>query len=174
MKSITNPPNLIFLDFDGVLNSELFYKNRSKELNKRGRRDELDRNTIKLLNEFLKRVNGKVVVSSTYRKGCTIQELTDLLGYFGFDGEIIDKTPVLGRFCVRGNEILEWIKDNKSLVGPYYEYKNYVIFDDDSDMLYWQRNNFIHVDPYVGLTPRDFFIAEKILQSAINPIEWKV
>ena len=29
----------------------------------------------------------------------------------------------------------------------------YVILDDDSDMLYWQRNSYFQVDSYSGLTP---------------------
>lgn len=41
----------------------------------------------------------------------------------------------------------------------------YVILDDDSDMLYWQRNNFILIDRFVGLTMGNVFQAKKILNN---------
>ena len=63
--------------------------------------------------------------------------------------------------CVRGNEIHSWIKDNEALTGEaYHDYKNYVILDDDSDMLYWQRNNFVHTSWKKGLTEEE---AEKAI-----------
>lgn len=172
-QSKTKKP-IIFLDFDGVLNHDLFYKVRHEASPRGVRLAEFDRETIARLNNFLKKVNGEVVVTSTYRKHLNEEGLRDLLHFYGFTGTIIGTTPIFGEHCVRGNEILAWTKDNADLVGPYHEFRNYVIFDDDSDMLYWHRNNFIHVDPYCGLTPRDCFLAGKILQSATNPIEWTV
>jgi hypothetical protein len=84
----------------------------------------------------------------------------------GFIGEIIGHTPILGEYTVRGNEILAWIEQNKNLIGKFrHDFNNYVIFDDDSDMLYWQRNNFLLVDGYVGLTPNLCYKAEWILNS---------
>ena len=65
--------------------------------------------------------------------------------------------------CKRGNEIHQWIDDNRESVGPYYQFTEYVILDDDSDMLYWQRNNFLLVDRFVGLTNGTVFQAKKIL-----------
>lgn len=158
---------IIFLDFDGVLNSQLWYE-RTK-----GNRDvdDLDRNAIAFLNTLVKKTGAKIVVSSSWRLGRTVDELQEILNRNGFDGEVIDKTKDLrmgddGDCILRGNEILQWMKAHPEIiVAPYWDYKNYVIFDDDSDMLYWQRNNFIHTDPYVGLTPTDIHKAEKILNA---------
>lgn len=158
---------IIFLDFDGVLNSQLWYVRTkgSREI------DDLDKEAIGFLNNLIEDTGAKVVVSSTWRLGRTVEELQEILNRNGFKGEVIGKTISMnngedGDCILRGNEILQWIKSHPAEVGVgYWDYKNYVIFDDDSDMLYWQRNNFIQTDPYVGLTPNDVFKAKKILNT---------
>lgn len=158
---------LIFLDIDGVLNSQLWYV-RTKGSRER---DDLDREAIGFLNNLIKKTDAKVVVTSTWRLGRTVEELQEILTRNGFVGEVIDKTKDIrygedGDCVLRGNEILQWMKSHPEILGCYYpDYKHYVIFDDDSDMLYWQRNNFIQTDPYVGLTPTNTYKAEKILNS---------
>lgn len=165
----------IFLDIDGVLNHELFYRGYSihkREMGKRnqGIRDfisEIDRGSVEILNELIKQTDAKVVISSTWRISRTVDELKDIFSHFNFVGEIIGCTPHFDYVdSVRGNEIRSWIRTNENLLGEKsYNYSSYVIFDDDSDMLYWQRNNFIHVDRYCGLTPTDVFRATKILNN---------
>lgn len=159
---------IIFLDYDGVLNHELFYRERAKIENKiTYPYSEIDPTCIKFLNDLVDETGAKIVVSSTW-KSSGIDYCRDVLVYHGFKGEIIDITPNLrSENCLRGNEILKWIKDNEDLVGPYYNFTEYVILDDDSDMLYWQRNNFILVDRYIGMTPKTVFQASKILNGRI-------
>lgn len=53
----------------------------------------------------------------------------------------------------RGCEIKTWMELNKDILGEKMTKAKYVILDDDSDMLYWHRNNYLWVDPYCGLTP---------------------
>jgi len=160
---------IIFLDFDGVLNHEQYYVRR-QEKNFEGYcttypQSEFDPETIKKLNYIINETGAKVVVSSSWRHGRTITELQNLLESVGFIGEIIDITPSFNHDnCLRGNEILEWIKTHEYMLGKkYHEYENYVILDDDSDMLYWQKDNFLHIDRYVGITNRDAFRAIHIL-----------
>lgn len=158
---------IIFLDFDGVLNSRLWFDKT------KGNRehDSLDEVAVGFLNTLIKKTGAKVVVSSTWRLGHTVDELQEILNRSGFEGEVIDKTVDMrkgedGDCILRGNEILQWIKSHPEIVQVgYWDYKNYVIFDDDSDMLYWQRYNFIQTDPYVGLTPNNIYKAEKILNA---------
>jgi hypothetical protein len=166
-----SPKKIIFLDFDGVLNHERWYVDRQAEKNDGFTvghpYSEFDPKSIEYLNDLIQETGAKVVVSSTWRLGRHRNDLQEILNKRGFTGEIIGITPNLrnlGESILRGNEILQWIKDNKEIVGcPYYEYENYVILDDDSDMLYWQKDNFILVDRFVGITPGTTFKAKKIL-----------
>ena len=155
---------IIFLDFDGVLNSQLWYV-RTKGSRKR---DDLDTEAVGFLNDLIKSTGAKVVVTSTWRLIRTVEELQEILARNGFKGEVIGKTKDLrcgedGDCVLRGNEILQWMKTHPVELGcAYYDYKDYVILDDDSDMLYWQKDNFLLVDPYVGITPNTVFRAKKI------------
>jgi hypothetical protein len=161
---------LIFLDIDGVLNHEQFYVRRHEaDFKGYGKHpiSEFDFNSVKVLNYIIEETGAKVVVSSTWRLGKTVEQLQSILDSVGFKGEVIAKTPNLrneGDYVFRGNEILKWIKDNKELIAQdYHEYENYVIFDDDSDMLYWQKDNFLQVDRFVGLTYHVAYKAIRIL-----------
>ena len=159
---------IIFLDIDGVLNHEAFYKERFEKRYDEGAiahpYSEIDPKCVQNLNTLIEETGAKVVISSTWRHS-GLDYCKDVLEFHGFKGEIIDITPTSRcGMCVRGNEILEWIKNNEEAIGArYYNYKEYVILDDDSDMLYWQRNNFILVDRFVGLTKGTIFQAKKIL-----------
>lgn len=157
---------IIFLDIDGVLNNQLWY---IKTKGKRHSRFNIDPENIKMLNSIIKATKAKVVITSTWRHGQTKASLQRMLKSFGFKGKIIGITTDMrytqfGTSILRGNEILHWIQTHeKDIEAEYYEYKNYVILDDDSDMLYWQRNNYLKVDAYCGLTPNVAFHAIKIL-----------
>ncbi len=170
---------IIFLDIDGVLNHELWYRSerqcdRVKDMkaqDKDHRLSMIDPAKIELLNSLIKDTGAKVVISSTWRKGTPLDELENLFEQRGFEGEIIDVTPYL-RFTgledysysvPRGCEIKAWLETNKGILNAKISRVKYVIFDDDSDMLYWQRNNFIWVDPYCGLTPNLTYKARHIL-----------
>jgi hypothetical protein len=160
---------IIFLDIDGVLNSQLYYTTGRSDAS--GVRNDIDPVAIELLNELINKTGAKVVISSSWRVGRTVEELQSILNKEGFTGEVIDKTKDLrdredGDAILRGNEIFCWIMDNPGIVGQYYSsYKNYVIFDDDTDMLYRQVNNFIRVEKFCGLSPTNVQAAINILNS---------
>ena len=180
---------IIFLDIDGVLNCELHYKSQNfnnyrdakKQLRKDVKNERIERldyykaqmcsERIGWLNELCKDIQAKVVISSTWRMGKTIDELKEIATYCGGTFDIIDKTPFLmSDDVVRGNEIHKWIKDNESLVGKYYDYKDYVIIDDDSDMLLWQKNNFFQTDSYSGLTPNTCYRIKRFFGQPTFPL----
>lgn len=175
--------NIIFLDIDGVLNCELHYKSlqfndykeAKKALRKSVKAQKIERldyyksqiclDRIQLLNSLCVETDSKIVVSSTWRSGKSIQELQDIFNYCGATFEVIDKTP----HCesrVRGVEIQKWLHDNvhKFFDVNYYDFYRYAIIDDDSDMLLNQASHFFQTDNYWGLTPntcykiRNFFL----------------
>jgi hypothetical protein len=158
-----NNKKIIFLDFDGVLNSQLYYKTKGKE------DVSIDENSVELLNELCSKTDASVVVTSTWRLGRSVEELQLILDKKGFEHRVLDKTLDLrigeyGDSMLRGNEIYQWIKDHEDIIqAKYYGYSSYLILDDDSDMLYWQRNNFICVDPFCGITNKTVFIGKQIL-----------
>lgn len=155
----TKPLNIVFLDIDGVLNSHQYYERRHKAIKRAGNdweiwgghpNNEIDPKAIKVLNELAK--DCKFVISSVWRgnKNPTVEET---LKAVGFEGEIIGKTGYGCNDCCRGNEIYRWLKDNEELIGcKYYNFKSYVILDDDSDFLLNQASHFFLCDTYTGIT----------------------
>lgn len=157
---------IVFLDFDGVLNSHLYFKStpRGKELH-----DDIDPEAVARLNTLCTETGAKIVVSSTWRLGRPVDALQAILDARGFKGEVIGKTEDMrcgpnSDAILRGNEVLQWIKAHPAECGaPYWDFSEYVILDDDSDFLYWQRNNLVLCDPFAGMTPQTVFRAKKVL-----------
>lgn len=193
---------VIFLDFDGVLNHEMWYRRRFNEMDMEKETSrhpyyEFDPLCIEQLNRIINATDAKVVVSSTWRHGKSPQQLHELLEKVGFKGEVISKTP---DFHARGNTIdgdpiaynvprgceIDWWLDNE---GKYQrinwspqkqmEYlekslvKNYIILDDDSDMLYNQREHFIKTNSYSGLTKELADKCIEILNKNITDLYYK-
>ena len=146
---------VVFLDIDGVLNSTQFFK-MENTYPKSNPRSQLDSEAISYLNEI---ADWNFVLSSTWRKFYKKSEMNKMLNEMDFRGTIIDYTPSFDwKGSLRGNEIRVWLNDN-----GLKDSKKYIIFDDDSDMLYWQRNNFVHVDNHFGLGPNHVWRAKQIL-----------
>ena len=159
--------NIIFLDIDGVLNHELFYEERDNSYEKYKtlpyHMQNIDKDKVELLNQLCKSTNSKVVISSTWRVGRTVEELQNIFKDLDAEFEVIDKTPEcsINGYPIasgRGSEINYWLGANVD------KCQNYVIFDDDNfDILLSQQNKFIHIDRWVGLTPTNIFKAECLL-----------
>lgn len=163
--------NLIFLDIDGVLNCQLFYEEQ-KEKGGSYIENQICKERVGWFNELCKGCEAKVVISSTWRMGRTIEELREIFLEVGATFEIIDKTPVLrGQGYVRGNEIQLWIEKNiEGLTGlSYFDFHTYAIIDDDSDMLYQQRNNLFLTDTYSGLTPNTCYRIKQFFKKQYFP-----
>lgn len=145
---------ILFLDIDGVLNSQDDVDARHNSLDKT--RDEFgalfDERCVRWLKCIIDRTNCKIVLSSSWRcrglnKIQLLWEIRDL------PGEVIDITPtevsseVINLYAAtnneadRGYEIQEWIDINKP--------EKYCIVDDDDDMLGHQ--NFVKTNKVYGL-----------------------
>jgi HAD domain in Swiss Army Knife RNA repair proteins len=146
---------LCFLDFDGVLNSDSFWS-QGRHLGPDGKErafpfSHLDSNAVQLLNRIVKETGAKVVFTTTWRESWGYEPLHKLLIQMGFTGDTIGMTPVIKDVC-RGEEIMAFIRAHKEILGPWYEYKDYVILDDDNDMLLYQRNHCHIINRKYGLT----------------------
>ena len=167
---------LIFVDIDGVINGSDFFKKRHqfrKENNLKVEQfpDHVDPATIKRLTRIIEETGAKIVISSTWRKLYSLEELQKGLDGEGLRGEIIGLTPIFEspdmpegyerqRMVFRGTEIFAYISKH---FPKWYLKKDYVIIDDDSDMLYWQKDNFVNTDREIGLTDKDAELAIEIL-----------
>lgn len=136
---------------------------------------QFDPRCVELLNSLIEQTDAKIVVSSSWRLGRTVDELRELFSQVGIKGDIVDKTPYL-RFSnndyhksvPRGCEIKAWLENSKDILGSKMSKVNYVILDDDSDMLWWQREHFVQTDPYCGITSMTVFKARMILNKYQN------
>lgn len=130
---------IIFLDFDGVVNSMKFCEELSARTKLIGgstaTREMIDPIAVARLNRLIEETEAVVVVSSSWRKIFDMRTLQGILDAKGFIGKIIDVTPDLSHESInrfdrsreRGDEIARWLRDNAPNA-------SYVVFDDDSDM----------------------------------------
>lgn len=161
---------IIFLDIDGVLNNSLEVDPHKDSYLNGEYQGLYSPRCIKHLNDIIKQTGAKIVVSSTWRLGRTIKELQKILDDMGVvGGEVVGATPsYYDSHILRGNEILKWTQENKELLGcEYYNFTSYVILDDDTDMNYWQRGNFVVCDNCIGLTDRVTAQAISILNRSV-------
>lgn len=150
---------VIFLDFDGVLNSHQSFNFWHNKRDQSKWENELYSEWQGSLKEYLamefcpialnnmedlirKVPDLKVVVSSTWRLGETVESLKKILEPAKLlSAAIIDVTPHFRwtkdkEEATRGHEIQDWLDRHP-------EVTDYVIIDDDSDMLPSQKERFV-------------------------------
>lgn len=164
---------IIILDFDGVLNANTYLENRIRLWQKNPvqyyYKDKFgvvfDPKAVRNLERLVKNTGAKIVVSSTWRKQ-GLKTMKDLFRHRKIDAEIIDVTPVLEPTSlllygndIRGIEIENWLSGHPQV-------ENYVIIDDDSDMLPEQMSHFVQTDSGIGLAEEKAY--EKALQILNN------
>ena len=140
---------IIFLDIDGVLNSQ-----RSAVANSDYGRimdhdswNSLDPIAIKLLQHVCNETGADCVLSSTWR---ILAKKEDIIAFQEFLGvNIIDVTP-RSLDGIRGGEIKRWLDNCKEPVEAF------CIVDDDSGMLPEQEFNFVQTDERIGLTWQNY------------------
>jgi hypothetical protein len=120
---------ILFLDFDGVLNSHKWIGANQHLFNSKQlfMHSDVDSEAVARLQRIVDATGAKVVISSTWRRFSTRVALQAILRKHGFTGEVLGLTPVLN--TKRGHEIQQWLDEN----GPI---ESLVILDDDSDMVH--------------------------------------
>jgi hypothetical protein len=119
----------------------------------------LDPAGIWMLNRLIEDTDVEIVLSSTWRLHYGKSEMTAILknaGMHNVPWHQVWKTPRKDRH-IRGEEIKEWFE------GHAPDKQNYVILDDDSDMLPEQMEHFVKTDTYNGITWQNYIAAKEIL-----------
>jgi hypothetical protein len=159
---------IIFLDIDGVLNCQDAYHNdecKYVDFTLNGGEDFYQTFYSKSkmwLNKLIEETGAKIVISSTWRHS-GIDFIEKVWEMEKMSGEIIGLTPHLkrndGYTIPRGCEIdfylkntlnfyhINWDKNRQQEEMDKSGVENYIIIDDDSDMLYNQKNHFVNVLP---------------------------
>ena len=160
--------NVVFLDIDGVLNTPQNAVERFEKW-KAGTgksRDEFGQlfcpKAVSNLEYLCHMANAKVVISSTWRRA-GLAKMQTMFQMRDIKINVIDVTPDLTRMgenglwmaTIRGEEIAEWLRNN--------QVDNYVIFDDDRDMLPEQLPFFVRTNFEDGLNWQCMVSALKIL-----------
>lgn len=149
---------VLFLDIDGVVNTvggELGIRHCTDMVAKRDDGSEyFDPACMWYLRDIVTRTGCKIVVSSTWRIGASLEDMKAWFRCEVIKDAIIDKTPSLnskshphlvdsrGR-VQRGEEILAWLNEHP-------EVTRYAVLDDDGDMDA-VRLNFFQTETHDGL-----------------------
>lgn len=109
---------VIFLDVDGVLNSDEHF-NRVRNSNVKGIERDIDVQKIQLLKKAIDETGAKVVLSSSWRHSIMGEYLKELLASYNI---YTDSTPFIKN--ERGLEIKQWLTEHLNV-------ENFVILDDE-------------------------------------------
>lgn len=142
---------LIFLDIDGVMNSY------TSALSAKHESLAFDNRAVENLKLVINETGAKIVVSSTWRIGETIDSLkTRIFSHYGLDEHVIGITPYYIE-TIRGIEISDYMLSNENM-----RVDAFVILDDDTDMGNLKPFH-VHVNRVYGLSVNDAKKAISIL-----------
>lgn len=167
----------IFLDFDGVLNTQY----NIKALKEQGQpfSDKygycFDATAVANFATIIEHTKAEIIISSSWKIG-GLSKMLEMWSERALPGKIIDITPsdVLDAKDIdfsnpddlvgRGREIEQWIRQNGRAKDRY------VILDDLDDLLLSQNPFFIQIDPRIGITAGDVEKAIRILNHDSNEV----
>ena len=143
--------NVVFLDFDGVITTP-----------QQGWKIELP--LVKRIKKICDKANAKLVISSSWQtgnsaeewlQGCLMKRYTGPIKKF-FIEYTYDVTGSHGGN--RGEQIQNWLNRHN-------EVDNYVIIDDETDMLNSQLFHFVQTDWVFGIQDREVILAIEVLNN---------
>lgn len=140
---------IVFLDLDGVLNSQAWYDRRGPHPPDLDYFDyAIDPETVEHLNRLCAATGARIVFSSTWRGDLSVRRIAADFLRVGCTARVIGKTPRL-HGETRGTEIAAWLTIYRAGLET-----DFVILDDDGDMgLLLPR--LIQTDRATGLTDAD-------------------
>lgn len=147
---------LIFLDIDGVVNNaETIDKVAHPRFGYKC--TGMDPELVCRLNSLVGQ--GEWILSSTWRKIFTLEQMNKMMKARGFLGELVGHTSWSFSHTPRGHEIGDYLMLHQ------HEIENYVILDDDDEGMELHLEHFVQTVESIGLTEENVLQALDILQN---------
>lgn len=150
---------VIFLDFDGVLNTEQYQAQLA--IDGKPTKDAwgplFDPRAVGNLRKIIEATDAGIVISSSWRWMHRLGSLRMMWEMRELPGEILDTLPCGAQYISRGEDIEYWLDRNGR--------PGYVIIDDLDDFFSSQRDRYVETNPIVGITETDAIKAIEILYS---------
>jgi hypothetical protein len=152
-----NQNSYIFLDIDGVLNTDGHLR---RQIAEKGRSTRMDWCPIACnnLSRLCKKFGSRIVITSSWKNEFDLVTLKHIFESNGISKELIeDVTPSVAviseeeDYC-RGNEIQQWLEDRADFESPF------LIIDNQSDVLESQSLRLVQVDKEDGFANSDSLI----------------
>lgn len=146
--------NVVFLDYDGVVNTPMWSADRKKYTFGSPNDNKVNNfQCVQWVSEFCQKYKYSIVVSSTWRfdndnyKKCLIN------GGLRDDIEILGRTPYIAG-ANRGAEIQQYLTEHPEIT-------NFLIFDDDTDMD-GIIDHLVKCNPAIGFGANEMIMAEEL------------
>ena len=165
---LINPPapevtmNIIFLDIDGVLNNYLWLEDVVYRLRPD---DHVRQENIVQFNRLVDVIDYKVVITSTWRIGKSLEFFHELFRKHGIHGEVVGMTAEHGRS--RFAQITDWM--DLTFVDRYLVIDDDDVYEELRVMPTMRRlaiDHFIHTNKFIGLSEDDvdhaIFLAKEV------------
>lgn len=151
--------SIIFLDFDGVLNTEQYQARLAVDgvPNKDAWGPLFDPRAVDNLRKIIEATGAAIVISSSWRYMHRLGSLRMMWEVRELPGEILDILPCGATYISRGEDIECWLNQ--------YGQTDYVIIDDLNDFYPTQLDRYVETNPIVGITEANATIAIEILNS---------
>lgn len=149
--------SIIFLDFDGVLNTEQYQAWLAVEgkPNKDAWGPLFDPHAVENLRKIIESTDAEIVISSSWRYIHRLGSLRMMWEVRELPGEILDRLPCGASYISRGEDIECWLNQHGQT--------DYVIIDDLNDFYPTQLDRYVETNPIVGITEADATRAIEIL-----------
>ena len=152
---------VIFLDFDGVLNTEQYQAQLA--IDGKPTKDAwgplFSPCAVANLRKILDATKAGIVISSSWRYAHHLGSLRMMWEVRDLPGDILDAIPCGATYISRGEDIEYWLEK--------HDRPDYVIIDDLDDFFPSQLERFVETNPIIGITETDAHKAIEILDTII-------
>ncbi len=148
---------IIFLDFDGVLNTEQYQARLAVDGKpvKDAWGSLFDPRAVGNLHKIVAATDARIVISSSWRYIHRLGSLRMMWSVRELPDEIYDVVLAGASYISRGEDIDCYLKTHPT--------ENYVIIDDLDDFTESHRSHLVETNPIIGITEKDTIKAIRIL-----------